>query len=298
MTQHFKHIGLFGKHSHPGVSDTLHQLLRFLKARELAVTVETETASAMTRCDAPTCSREHLGSQCDVIIVVGGDGSLLNAARAITHQQIPVLGINRGRLGFLTDIRPNELENKVGEVLDGHYLEEKRFLLDGQVFRDDKLLAEGNALNDIVLYQGDVARMIEFELAINGEFVYSQRSDGLIISTPTGSTAYSLSGGGPILHPELDAVVLVPMFPHTLTSRPIVINGNDKIEIIIAADKETYPRLSFDGQQHVNLAPNDRIVISKFPKQLRLIHPKDYRYYETLRSKLHWGTKLLATHTE
>ena len=177
--------------------------------------------------------REHIGRDSDLVIVVGGDGSLLGAARSLAAQEVPVLGVNRGRLGFLTDISPQQLESQLEGVLAGRYVLESRFLLDVLVMRGEEVLARGDALNDVVLNSGVSARMIEFDLYIEEQFVYTQRSDGLIISTPTGSTAYSLSGGGPIMHPGLDALVLVPMFPHTLGSRPLVIHGNSSVRICL-----------------------------------------------------------------
>ena len=183
--------------------------------------------------EARICSRKMIGEVSDLIIVVGGDGSLLSAARTLARFDVPVLGVNRGRLGFLTDVSPDEIEQRVGEVLDGQYRIEKRFLLDVMVKHNGEPIGTADALNDVVVNSGTSAKMIEFELYIEGEFVYRQRSDGLIVSTPTGSTAYSLSGGGPIMHPKLDAIVLVPMFPHTLSSRPIVVDGNSEIKIVI-----------------------------------------------------------------
>ena len=174
-------------------------------------------------------SHETLGKMCDLAIVVGGDGSMLTAARALAKHGVPVVGINRGGLGFLTDIAPDELEQRLDDVFSGNYEVEQRFMLEGNICREGVSLNQGQALNDVVLSAGSSGRMIEFELYIDDHFVYSQRSNGLIISTPTGSTAYALSGGGPIMHPSLDALVLVPIFPHTLTGRPIVIDGNSKI---------------------------------------------------------------------
>jgi len=223
--------------------------------------------------------------------VVGGDGSLLGAARSIASSHVPVLGVNRGNLGFLTDIAPDEIEQKVGEVLDGKYVVESRFLLDVVVKRGGEPIGEAMALNDCVLHPGKAARMIQFELYIEGQFVYTQKSDGLIVSTPTGSTAYALSGGGPIMHPRLDALVLVPMFPHTLSSRPIVVDGNSELKLVISEDNEMYPTVSCDGQNSINCAPGDTITIHKKPNKLKLLHPLDYDFYSTCREKLGWGAK-------
>jgi NAD+ kinase len=233
-----------------------------------------------------------MGEICDLVIVVGGDGSLLGAARALSPSHVPVLGVNRGNLGFLTDISPADIEEKVAEVLEGKYTVESRFLLDLVVKRAGEPIGEGTALNDIVLHPGKATRMIQFELYIEGQFVYTQRSDGLIVATPTGSTAYSLSGGGPIMSPKLDALVLVPMFPHTLSSRPIVVDGNSELKLVISDNNKTYPTVSCDGQLSFSLAPGDVITIHKKPHKLKLLHPLNYDFYRTCREKLGWGTRL------
>ena len=199
---------------------------------------------------------------------------------------------SRGGLGFLTDISPDELELRIGEVLGGKYMVESRFLLDAFVRRDEEQLGTSEALNEVVLHPGKSARMIEFELYIDGQFVYSQKSDGLIVATPTGSTAYSLSAGGPIMHPKLDAVVLVPMFPHTLSSRPIVVEGNSELKILISKQNGIYPQVSCDGQVHIACAPGDTLTIRKKPQKLRLIHPLDHDFYSICRSKLGWSSRL------
>ena len=206
-------IGLMGRVGSEAVLETLVHLRDFLRARGRKVIVEQEVAEHLGTDPGEVRPREHIGRDSDLVIVVGGDGSLLGAARSLAAQEVPVLGVNRGRLGFLTDISPQQLESQLEGVLAGRYVLESRFLLDVLVMRGEEVLARGDALNDVVLNSGVSARMIEFDLYIEEQFVYTQRSDGLIISTPTGSTAYSLSGGGPIMHPGLDALVLVPMFP-------------------------------------------------------------------------------------
>ena len=211
----------------------------------------------------------------------------------LAHYNVPVLGINRGRLGFLTDILPEEIEQRVGAVLQGDYTLEKRFLLNVAVQRDGEIIGKGEALNDVVVNSGTSAKMIEFDLYVDDEFVYRQRSDGLIVSTPTGSTAYSLSGGGPIMHPKLDAVVLVPMFPHTLSSRPIVIDGNSEIKIeIIGNNDEIYPPVTCDGQVNLNAMPGDFVIIRKKRHKLKLVHPLDHSFYASCRDKLGWSARL------
>lgn len=290
--EHFKSIGIIGRAGSKQVVDVVCELKKFLGTLPVKVFLEDETAKLISKHDLQVCSRKLLGEVCDLVIVVGGDGCLLGAARSLASYGVPLLGINRGRLGFLTDISPDEVKQKVGEVLKGEYTVEQRFLLDAYVKRKNEPIATGSALNDIVLHPGQSTRMIEFELYIDGQFVYSQRSDGLIVATPTGSTAYALSGGGPIMHPKLDALVLVPMFPHTLSSRPIVIDGQSEIKIVIGEDNELQPQIICDGQMHMSAAPGDSISIHKKPHALKLVHPMGHDYYHVCRTKLGWGTKL------
>ena len=290
--EQFRNIGLIGRRGSAKVLDSVRQLKEFLLSKHLNVILEEDTAESLPGHHQQISAKKMLGEVCDLVIVVGGDGCMLGAARALIKSDVPVLGINRGRLGFLTDISPDEIEQKVEEVLNGQYTSETRFLLDAVVKREGHTMGCADALNDVVLHSGKSKRMIEFELYIDGQFVYSQRSDGMILATPTGSTAYALSGGGPIMHPSLDAIVLVPMFPHTLSSRPIVVGGNSEIKIVISNNNEVYPHLSFDGQGAITTAPGDCITISKKVRKLRLIHPLNHNFYETCRSKLGWGTKL------
>lgn len=286
----FKRIGIFAKYNNQTIALTLEKLCLFLNKRGHSVSVEKQSAALLTSHSYQIISQEALGAQNDLVIVVGGDGSFLNAARAVVPHQVPMLGINRGRLGFLADILPDEMEDKLSQILSGVYTEEHRALLQATIKRDGQTLFTTAALNDIVLYSGSLARMIEFEVTINGQFVLRQRSDGLITATPTGSTAYSLSGGGPILYPTLKAFVLVPMFPHILTSRPIVVEDSSIIELIVSQNNEIFPKLSSDGQLHFDLQPNDRISIQKHPNELLLIHPKQHDYFTVLRQKLGWST--------
>jgi len=276
---------LIGRPKVPEVPETVRMLFQFLTERGTSVAVESETAHMLSADQTPVIATSENINHYELVIVVGGDGSLLNAAHFALPHDLPVLGINRGRLGFLTDIHPQDL-NKVGDVLDGHYHIEKRFLLDARLYndKDDQPFSQQIALNDVVLSPGNMAHMIVFEIYINQEFVCKQRADGLIIATPTGSTAYALSGGGPILHPQLDAMVLVPMFPHTLSSRPIVISGDSDIELHLSAASH----ISCDGQNRIAMPSDSRVTIKKQSKQLRLMHPQAYDYFETLREKLRW----------
>lgn len=285
--QHFHKILLMGRPGVEGVPETLLALKDYLLSLNVELLIEKNTSPMMEKHKLPIISSDKIPEDCDLIIVVGGDGSLLTAAHIALPYQIPVLGINRGRLGFLTDIHPDELP-KISAVLSGHYQKEKRFLLQTKITLDEKILNEDIALNDVVLLPGDVAHMIEFEIIVNNQLVCMQRADGLIVATPTGSTAYALSGGGPILHPSLNAVVLVPMFPHTLSSRPIVIDGDSQIIITICPSNETSPYISCDGETRVPAPPKAKIEITKKPELLSLIHPVDYHYFHTLREKLGW----------
>ncbi len=291
----FRNIGVIGRMGSVKVVETLRSLRSYLLRENYQVILDQDTAGMLPGHGLQVASKRLMGEICDLVIVVGGDGSMLGAARELAKSKIPLLGVNRGRLGFLTDISPHDLEERLGEVLQGDYIEESRFLLDGSLERDGQPMGFGSALNDVVLHPGKSTRMIGFELYIDGHFVYSQRSDGLIVSTPTGSTAYSLSAGGPIMHPKLDAVVLVPMFPHTLSSRPIVVDGKSEIKLVIGDTNETYPQISFDGQMDIACAPGDIIRITKKPFKVRLIHPKNHNFYATCREKLGWASEIAAS---
>lgn len=289
---HFQKIGLIGKQRSAEALETLKTLKAYLVGQKIEIILEEKTSASLLGQHFQAAPLSLFPTLCDLAIVIGGDGNLLSAARTLALGKLPVLGINRGNLGFLTDINPHSIEEQLGPILQGQYHAEKRFLLATQMVRQKITLHEGNALNDVVLSQGGIGKMIEFEVYIHDQFVYSVRADGLIATTPTGSTAYALSANGPILHPELDAIALVPMFPHTLSSRPIVVKGDSSIKIVVAPHNQVYPRLSCDSQIHFSVAPGDEINIYKQKEQLTLIHPLDYCYYKTLRNKLQWGQKL------
>lgn len=291
MASQFKTIGLYGRVKSPGVIDSLKAVIGFLRQINQDFVVEAETGEALDDKELTLIDHDLISSKCNLLIVVGGDGSLLHAAHAVIRDETPVLGINRGRLGFLTDIHPTEFD-KIKAILNGDYLLEKRFLLSATVNLHGDILGEGNALNEVALIPASTPHMNEFEIYIDDQFVCSQHADGLIIATPTGSTAYALSGGGPIIHPHLDAIVIVPMFPHTLSMRPIVLEGNQRITIVVTPNNVHTPRLTCDSQGFINTPAGSHITIQKKPQRMHLIHPLDYNYYETLRSKLHWGHKL------
>lgn len=287
----FRNIGLIGRPGSDEVIQTLRHAIDFLQGRGCHVILDEDIDAALAPHGLQVGDRRAIGESCDLVVVIGGDGCLLGAARALSRHGTPVIGVNRGHLGFLTDILPTELEFRLGAILDGDYAAEKRFLLDAEVRRDQHPIGNGVALNDVVFRAGTSVHMVEFELYIEGQFVYSQRSDGLIIATPTGSTAYALSGGGPIMHPRLDAVVLVPMHPHTMSSRPLVVDGNSEIKLVITSGNN--PSLvSCDGQEGVRTQVGDVIYVRKRPQKLTLLHPPGHDFYEACRSKLGWSSKL------
>ncbi len=284
----FKSVGLVGRLGSEAAYYSLQRLMAFLRKRQITAHIDEETAEAVPHSGLNQVPRDKLRHECDLVIVVGGDGSLLGMARSLVGSDVPLLGINRGRLGFLTDISPEEIERKVGAVLDGEYRDDRRFLIDGLVMRAGHCIGQSTALNDVVLHPGQFIRMIEFDLFIDEQYVYRQRSDGLIISTPTGSTAYALSGGGPIMYPSLDAIEMVPMNPHNLSSRPIVVNGGAAIRMVIGDQRDVRPIVTFDGQTHIVTHEGDEVLINKCPSSLRLIHPKGHNFYEICRNKLGW----------
>ena len=289
----FRTLGLIAKRGDPRVGETLGRLIAMLRRRGLDIVLDAESRDARPGGDdLPVVERAALGGRCDLVVVVAGDGTFLSAARSLADQEVPLLGVNLGRLGFLADVMPGEMQVRLDEILDGDFIEERRFLLDVAVERGNRRVFSGLALNEAATHKSNMARLVEFETYIDGHLVNSQRSDGLIVATPTGSTAYALSGGGPILHPSLDAVVLVPICPHTLSSRPIVVGGGSVVEVVLGHGAETSVQLSCDGQTAVDLAAGDRILIRKRRPDLRLIHPAGHEYYATLRAKLHWGKGL------
>lgn len=288
----YQRIGLLGRPDSPSVNSSMQRLWQLLQEWGLAVRMHQSYADELPELAGSALDSRQMGAWADLIIVVGGDGTLLGAAREFATFSVPLLGINRGRLGFLTDIMPDDMMADVRAVLQGHALVEDRFLLQASIRRQGEEIASAVALNDVVLHPGEAIRMIEFELWIDEQFVYSQRSDGLIVSTPTGSTAYALSAGGPIMHPSINALVLVPMYPHMLTSRPLVVSGDARIRIIIGQDNPVLPQVSWDAQIQQGTQVGDEIFIRKLPHRLHLLHPERHNYYDICRRKLGWGQKL------
>jgi NAD+ kinase len=290
MTQRpFKTIGLIGKSGDPNIGKTLAGLIEYLANQSLRIIVDENTATMLKSPAVQKGKMTDIGKQCDLAIVVGGDGTLLNAARDLIDHKVPLVGINLGRLGFLTDITPRTMIEYLDKILGGDYQIEERSLLHCSVIRDGKSISESDAFNDVVIHKWNVARMIELETYINDKFVNSQRLDGLIVSTPTGSTAYALSAGGPILHPLLDAITIVPVCPHTLSSRPIVVEGNSIIKVAVSESNHDNTQVTCDGQVTFALTAGDHVRIGKKPRTIRLVHPPQHDHYEVLRAKLRWS---------
>ncbi|WP_165310522.1 NAD(+) kinase [Vibrio ziniensis] len=293
MKKPFEVIAIIGKPRDQQAIQTHKELYQWLTVLGYPVFIDDRLKEILT--DIPQdhfSSLIELGKKADLAIVVGGDGNMLGAARVLSRFDISVIGVNRGNLGFLTDLNPEDFQSRLQAVLEGDYMEEERFLLEAEVHRHGQIKSHNAALNEAVLHPGKIAHMIEFEVYIDDNFAFSQRSDGLIISTPTGSTAYSLSGGGPIVSPSLNAITLVPMFPHTLSCRPLVVDGKRRIKLVVSPDNRGTQEVSCDGQISLPVSPGDEVIIYQSPNVLKLIHPKDYSYYSVLRSKLGWSSKL------
>ena len=288
----FKTIGLFGHMRSQDIRETVSIICAFLKNKGCRVILEFSLAESLNENNGEVATIENLGSMINLALVIGGDGALLSTARAMVKYKVPLLGINRGSLGFLTDIRPSEVEQKLEEILAGKFHTENRFLLETTI-TDNNTSQHGHALNEIVLSAQGAHHLIQYEIVVDKQFVCRQRADGLIIATPTGSTAYSLSGGGPIIHPELNALTLVPMFPHTLSMRPIVINGDSTILLRVKENLNSQIQISCDSQTFYPVNENSVIEIKKKQESIQLIHPHSYNYYKSLRSKLHWGSGLV-----
>ncbi len=281
----FQRIAIIAK---PGAADHLRSTLRGLQRvlEQHALTMLPDPQAAALLGLGPGTPVAELGRGCDLAVVVGGDGTLLSAARQLADYGIPLLGVNLGRLGFLVDFSPADIDQTLSAVLDGHYDEDRRFLLSARIGDRPRALA----FNDVVLHKWNIARMIEFETWIDGHFVYTQRSDGLIVSTPTGSTAYALSGGGPLLAPSLDAIALVPICPHTLSNRPIVVHAGSEIEISVCGQTDPKDvRITCDGAAILTIEPGDKLRIQRHPTPVRLLHPVGHDHFDVLRAKLGWG---------
>ena len=285
----FSSIGIIGKYMNAAalqqMQTDLADLARHLRAKNIDVWLEHNTAQHAELTGFNTASLDDIGKKVDLAIVMGGDGTMLSVARSLVGDNIPLVGINRGRFGFLTDLRAEDMLIVIDRILAGAHTTETRMLLQASVQRAGKQVYSGLALNDVVVKSG--LRLIELEVEIDGKFVHKQRGDGLILSTPTGTTAYSLSAGGPILHPNVDAIALVPISPHTLSNRPITVSADSKIEVsLVQVDTA---QVSFDGQFQLDLEAGDKIVVRRAAQKVTLLHPSEYCYFEMLRIKLNWG---------
>ncbi|MBN2865774.1 MAG: NAD(+) kinase [Thiotrichales bacterium] len=289
----FQTIGIFGKYRGNQCWTHIETLIEFLLSKSCSVYLDKPSCKKFpTHPQAPLMERDELQQKIDLAIMVGGDGTFLDVARSIADGDVPILGINLGRLGFLTDISPDDMIETMEEVLSGVYQEERRNILKVTIYENNELVFEERAINDVVIHKTDSPRMIEFETIVDGRFLNSQRSDGMIISTPTGSTAYALSAGGPILDPKLDAISLVSINPHTMSTRPYVVNGDSEIELRAHEYCEKTAQIICDGQITHNISPDHRTIVKRNPHYLRLLHPKNHDHFELLRAKLHWGDKL------
>lgn len=287
--EQFRSIALVGNHGDPRVSESMLILATHLHSRQRRVLLESDIDMDFGSLPIERHSGESLGSAVELIVAVGGDGTMLHAARLAAPHGVPVLGVNRGRLGFLADISPADIRDRLDEVLSGRYVQDRRAMLQARVLRPGSDERTCHALNDVVLQKWQTGRMLDFETWIDGRYVNSHGGDGLVIATATGSTAYALSCGGPILYPELDAVVLAPICPHTLSDRPIVVRSSSTIEVRLVERPDANAQVICDGVSLGELAPGDRLVVSPADSSVTLLHPTDHDYYRILRSKLRWG---------
>ena len=283
----FDTVAIIGKHGDSGAGTALLELAAFLEKRGHRLVADTVTAQDLRMANVAAMTTEEIGSSADVAIVLGGDGTMLGIARQLAPFNVPLIGVNQGRLGFMTDIPQERMLPALSEVLDGKLVSESRSLLEGVVEREGQEIFHAVAFNDVVVSRGAGAGMVELCVEVDGHFMYNQRSDGLIISTPTGSTAYALSAGGPILHPGLGGIVLVPIAPHALSNRPIVLSDSCEIRIELASGRDC--SVNFDMQSLTSLLHHDRVIVRRSEHMVHFLHPEGWSYYHTLREKLHWN---------
>lgn len=289
MTTQYNNIGLIVKNDAQAIYEIAAKTIVLIEAMGCNIFIDTTLSSILDAGKHTIIEPSAMSEHCDLVVVIGGDGTFLNAARSLSTADIPLVGINIGRLGFLVDVSPDDLDTSLEQILLGNHLVEKRFLLSADVYRNDEIIFSGDALNDVVIHIRDVARMLEFETQINDDFLNYTRADGLIIATPTGSTAYALSSGGPLLHPALNVITLVPISPHTLSNRPIVIDAESAIDVKIVDTKHATAQITCDGHNSYDLEVNDLIKVKRKPKDITLLHPQEHSYYHTLRKKLNWS---------
>lgn len=286
----FQNVALIGKYKAPEIAEPLLRLAAFLASSGLQVVVDNLTAEHLVDNPCPVMTLEEMAHTVDLAIVIGGDGTMLNIARTLSPHHIPLIGVNQGRLGFLTDLTLDNMQESIAAMLEGKFVTEQRLLLAARVLRDGVEVFGGLAFNEIVVHRSQISSMVEFEVRIDGEYLYNQRADGLIVSTPTGSTAYALSAGGPILHPSLDVLELVPVCPHSMSNRPIVVKSSSLLEILMQRTGDV--RVRFDSHTTYDLQLHDKIVVTRHPELACLLHPVGHSYYHTLREKLLWNQTL------
>ncbi|MDA3920312.1 MAG: NAD(+) kinase [Salinisphaera sp.] len=289
MASQFATIGIFAKKHDDSVARTLTTLIDDLISRGKHVLLE--ASHPTERPDIGRCGHDELGAACDLVVVVGGDGTLLDAGRAVAASDTPLLGINLGRLGFMVDVLPADMKTTLDDVFAGRFIAESRLMIEVSLRRADGTLEEEmfTAINECVIRNQSFARVLDFDTYMNGDFISHHRADGMVVATPTGSTAYALSGGGPVLHPGLSALALVPICPHTLSDRPLIVDAHHEIEVTVASELDGAALFTTDGQLTHPLAASDSVLIKRSPHDLHLIHPPGYDYFNILRNKLQWG---------
>lgn len=286
MPERFRHAAIVGKFQARGIRPVLEEVAHFLVGQGLDVSFERATAEATGVVDFPALDTEQVGERCDLAVVVGGDGTMLGIARDLAPYQVPLVGINQGRLGFITDVPVGQVKEVLSPILAGDFEAEYRSMLKSEVWRDGECIYSGLSLNDVVVSRGATASMVELRVDVDDDFVANLRADGLIVSTPTGSTAYALSAGGPILHPAIGGMVMVPIASHTLSNRPIVLPDHGEVRIGIVAGKDV--SANFDMHHMASLMLGDQVHVRRAAHQVRFLHPRGWSYYATLRRKLRW----------
>ncbi|HEX7079567.1 MAG TPA: NAD(+) kinase [Gammaproteobacteria bacterium] len=291
MKYKFENVGFWGRLSESKVAETALKVIARLKTRNARIAAPPSAAGIAAQAGGLEIVDEaDLASKVDVIVAIGGDGTMLHAARRVAGLGVPLLGINLGRLGFLTDILPEHAVDTIDAILSGDYLAEERRMLEAHLLRNGEARPPMAALNDVVLQKGATGRILDFVTWVDGSYVNTHGGDGLIVATPTGSTAYALSCGGPIIQPDLNAIVMVPICPHTLSDRPLVLNPKSVIDVRLHSGSAPAAQISCDGDDYGSIDPEDTLRIRMAPQTITLLHPRDYNYYELLRSKLNWGS--------
>lgn len=287
MKSQFRHVALIGKYQAQGSRSALEEIANFLHTQGCEVTLEQETASNTGLTQYPVLDVAGVGKHCDLALVVGGDGTMLGIGRQLAQFGVPLVGINQGRLGFITDIAFEDFQAALEPMLRGEFEQDRRWMMQAKVVRDGRCVFDATAMNDVVVNRGATAGMVELRVEVDGRFVANQRADGLIIASPTGSTAYALSAGGPLIHPSIAGWVLVPIAPHTLSNRPIVLSDAGEITVEVVAGRDA--SANFDMQSLASLLHGDRITVRRSEFQMCFLHPKGWSYFDTLRKKLHWN---------